>query len=100
MVGDFLVGQAFGDERNELLLAAAQAQAPAVAAAGKRGRIALEVAGQDGAKRARANGFAGMNGPDAPQKFLRGSNPPQVTVYPPAHKLPKIALGLVPSDKQ
>src|SRR5216683_3282925 len=100
MVGDFLVGQAFGDERNELLLAAAQAQAPAVAAAGKRRRIALEVAEQDGAKRARANGFAGMHGLHALENFVCGSIAQQVTVDPRAHTLQKFAFVLGHSDKQ
>src|SRR5260370_17100888 len=94
MVGDFFVGQALGDERNELLLAAAQAQAPAVAATGKGRRIALEVAEQDGAKRARANGFAGMNGLHALENFVRGSIAQQVTVDPRAHTLQKFALVL------
>src|SRR5258708_12213352 len=100
MVGDFLVGQALGDERNELLLAAAQAQAPAVAATGKGRRIALEVAEQDGAKRARANGFAGMNGLHALENFVRGSIAQQVTLDPPPPPLPTSPRALAHSLKQ
>src|SRR5712691_216717 len=100
MVGDFFVGQALGDERNELLLAAAEAQAPAVAAAGKRRRIALEVAEQDSAKRARANRLAGMHGLYALENFVGGSIAQQVTVDPRAHTLQKFALVFGHPDEQ
>ena len=73
VIGDFLVGEAFGDERDELLLAAGQPQAQVHAGRWEAGGFALDVAEQHRTERAGTNGFAGVDGAHGLHDVLRGS---------------------------
>src|SRR5205823_3281076 len=100
VVGDLFVGEALGQEGNELLFAAGEAKALASAAARERGSFVLEIAEKCSGERARADGRAGMDGADGVENFFGGGVAQEIPANSRAHALEKFSGFMGHTDQE
>jgi len=100
VVGDFFVGEVLGEEGDELLFAAGEAETLARAAAGESSSFVLEIAEKRDAERAGADGGAGMDVADGVENFFGGGVAQEIAANACADALEKFGGVMAHPDEE